>query len=869
MQHVAEMAERWRSIQSDGQLGAELFSLPSLVVVGEQNAGKSSVLRLLIGYDILPCDKTICTRCPIVISIIHQAEASPSVRFDGELDYQPLDEAQVQRRILGLQEQHGQGATVCSKEIRISLRTNTSPTLTIVDLPGRVRNQVEYADAIDQLILEYISDPSCIILAVTPLAGTPDLDNSSALELAAAADPRRERTVGILTKVDLIDAGLQDSLLQLLRSNTCKHGHFAIKGPSWSELQQGVDARSVEEAWFKEHISEPECLTRCGTLQLSAYLSTHYLQELASAVRAGQHELPKLKSRLEAQLEMLAPVDRLQARSEIDALVRCFCKEYIGQVEGRLMTKTNAGTATAKKKIEARMRHEVLNVVSHLSNPELPSHREMDDLIKSRGDFLFLSDEIFHAANEKPYRQAEHGVQKMVSTVEEELIRLVDEIVIDTGASPSSGVDETCNRIRRVAKEHIATLAADRIRFAKRLLALQRWNNWIAVDDFTERTRATQLSSAWGNNSALETTPEWRDEKWSAPDFHHASRCEYSSLGGNETCGAQGYTGFGWHHCRACGITVCSHHAQGSMWLPGMGTVRCCDRCIDRDWSWVHAGSEDAIQAEQSAMESEGAVVILNTASEESLEASIFGGAAWTHLYALSGTARVSILPGHLAIAQAPPGPDSSITFIRDSKPPQELKIGRVYSFNEDEDQLVPVDEPKIASGAFLHFDRVQAAAAESRWIEIESSRRCREQSGLSLADWEQAEGMLAMCSQYLQLVGKKLKDELPKAVFRELVQEPADSIEATLSRMLQVEVEDLVALSVHEPPERAEQRRRLQGQLKALDQIKHQVSHLNKLALEQASWQSMSMSMVDTPHGKESEEMFFESTPFFESAPC
>ena len=77
-----------------------------------------------------------------------------------------------------------------------------------------------------------------------------------------------------------------------------------------------------------------------------------------------------------------------------------------------------------------------------------------------------------------------------------------------------------------------------------------------------------------------------------------------------------------------------------------------------------------------------------------------------------------------------------------------------------------------------------------SRWIEIESSRRCREQSGLSLADWEQAEGMLAMCSQYLQLVGKKLKDELPKAVFRELVQEPADSIEATLSRMLQVEVE-------------------------------------------------------------------------------
>ena len=69
--------------------------------------------------------------------------------------------------------------------------------------------QVEYADQIDSLITKYISAPKSIVLAVTPLAGTPDLDNSSALELALAVDPDRSRTLGILTKVDLIDPGLQ------------------------------------------------------------------------------------------------------------------------------------------------------------------------------------------------------------------------------------------------------------------------------------------------------------------------------------------------------------------------------------------------------------------------------------------------------------------------------------------------------------------------------------------------------------------------------------------------------------------------------------------------------------------------------------
>ena len=93
MAQVAYLAEQWRAIQQDGQLEGDIFKLPTLAVVGEQNAGKSSVLRLIIGMNILPCDKQMCTRCPIVVSLLHDPEAlAPLVKFDQDEQFEPLDE---------------------------------------------------------------------------------------------------------------------------------------------------------------------------------------------------------------------------------------------------------------------------------------------------------------------------------------------------------------------------------------------------------------------------------------------------------------------------------------------------------------------------------------------------------------------------------------------------------------------------------------------------------------------------------------------------------------------------------------------------------------------------------------------------------
>lgn len=53
--------------------------------------------------------------------------------------------------------------------------------------------------------MQYIKNPNAIILSVT--SANTDLANSDALKMAREVDPKGDRTVGVLTKIDLMDPG--------------------------------------------------------------------------------------------------------------------------------------------------------------------------------------------------------------------------------------------------------------------------------------------------------------------------------------------------------------------------------------------------------------------------------------------------------------------------------------------------------------------------------------------------------------------------------------------------------------------------------------------------------------------------------------
>ena len=121
-----------------------------------------------MGLDILPADAKMCTRCPCVLSLQYDAAAStPLFRFDDIDDFdvfQSHSDLEVQSRILEMQQHVAEDAPVSATEIRLTVRSDKVPTLTLIDLPGRVRAQVEHAVEIDLLIESYIASPK----ATTP-----------------------------------------------------------------------------------------------------------------------------------------------------------------------------------------------------------------------------------------------------------------------------------------------------------------------------------------------------------------------------------------------------------------------------------------------------------------------------------------------------------------------------------------------------------------------------------------------------------------------------------------------------------------------------------------------------------------------------
>jgi dynamin 1-like protein len=101
----------------------------------------------------------------------------------------------------------GRNVGISPHPINLCIFSPNVLTLTLVDLPGLTKVPVgdqpkDIEKQIRDMLFKYISKPACIILAVTP-ANT-DLANSDGLKMAREVDPEGTRTIGVLTKVDLM-----------------------------------------------------------------------------------------------------------------------------------------------------------------------------------------------------------------------------------------------------------------------------------------------------------------------------------------------------------------------------------------------------------------------------------------------------------------------------------------------------------------------------------------------------------------------------------------------------------------------------------------------------------------------------------------
>lgn len=145
-----------------------------------------------------------------------------------------------------------------------------------------------------------------VILAVSP--ANVDLANSDALKLARTVDPRGLRTLGVLTKLDLMDAGTNALDILTGRTYPLKLGFVGVVNRSQQDIMSDVpleDAKQKEEEFFKNHPVYRNIAHRCGTKFLAKTLNTVSQMILARATAHPQvlmnhirEKLPDMKARL-------------------------------------------------------------------------------------------------------------------------------------------------------------------------------------------------------------------------------------------------------------------------------------------------------------------------------------------------------------------------------------------------------------------------------------------------------------------------------------------------------------------------------------------------------------------------------------------
>ncbi|KAK7036789.1 mitochondrial dynamin GTPase Msp1 [Paramarasmius palmivorus] len=192
---------------------SDALKLPSIVVIGSQSSGKSSVLEAIVGHEFLPKGNNMVTRRPIELTLIH-TPPTPNNPHPQEYGVFPTlglgkitDFTVVQRTLTDLNLAVPASQAVSDEPIHLHIHSPHVPDLTLVDLPGYVQiasmdQPEELKGKIENLCEKYIKEPN-IILAVC--AADVDLANSPALRASRRVDPLGMRTIGVVTKMDLVE----------------------------------------------------------------------------------------------------------------------------------------------------------------------------------------------------------------------------------------------------------------------------------------------------------------------------------------------------------------------------------------------------------------------------------------------------------------------------------------------------------------------------------------------------------------------------------------------------------------------------------------------------------------------------------------
>uniref|UniRef100_A0A3P9A268 dynamin GTPase n=1 Tax=Esox lucius TaxID=8010 RepID=A0A3P9A268_ESOLU len=408
---VNKMQDAFSAIGQNSQL-----DLPQIAVVGGQSAGKTVLLVTL-------------SSAPH-----HSSEYAEFLHCKGK-KFTDFDEVRAEieaetDRITG------QNKGISPVPINLRVYSPHVLNLTLVDLPGMTKVPVgdqpaDIEQQIRDMLYQFVTKDNCLLLAVSP--ANSDLANSDALKIAKEVDPQGLRTIGVITKLDLMDEGtdareiLENKLLPLRR------GYIGVVNRSQKDIDGKKDitaAMAAERKFFLTHPAYRHLADRMGT----PYLQKTLNQQLTNHIR---DTLPGLRAKLQSQLlsiekeveeyKNFRPDDPSRKTKALLQMVQQFSVDFEKRIEGsgdQIDTAELSGGARINRIFHERFPFELVKM--EFNEKEL--RKEISYAIKNIHGIrtgLFTPDMAFETIVKRQIGKIKEPCQKCVDMVISELVNTV------------------------------------------------------------------------------------------------------------------------------------------------------------------------------------------------------------------------------------------------------------------------------------------------------------------------------------------------------------------------------------------------------------------------------------------------------------
>ncbi|XP_046669227.1 dynamin isoform X13 [Homalodisca vitripennis] len=414
------------------QLGVHMqLDLPQIAVVGGQSAGKSSVLENFVGRDFLPRGSGIVTRRPLILQLINSTtEYAEFLHCKGKkfVDFEEV------RKEIEAETDRVTGSNKGISNIPINLRVYSPNVLniTLIDLPGLTKvpvgdQPVDIEQQIKDMLFQFITKETCLILAVTP-ANT-DLATSDALQISKQVDPDGVRTIGVITKLDLMDEGtdardiLENKLLPLRR------GYIGVVNRSQKDIEGRKDikaALAAERKFFLSHPSYRHLADRLGTPYLQRVLNQQLTNHIRDTLPGLRDKLQKQYLALEKDVEQFKhfrPDDPSIKTKAMLQMIQQLQSDFERTIEGSGSAQINTNELSGGAKINRLFHERFPFEIVKMEFDEKELRREIAFAIRNIHGIrvgLFTPDMAFEAI-----------VKKQINRLKEPCLKCVDLVVLE------------------------------------------------------------------------------------------------------------------------------------------------------------------------------------------------------------------------------------------------------------------------------------------------------------------------------------------------------------------------------------------------------------------------------------------------------